>query len=265
MPSLSILVALLVASQKVLALDISNDVRNIRDVFGGNIHQVAARQNNDQTSTITSSAHLACATGDSASKYSSCSSSISEKIDKCNDDDIGCACRLANDGFGCLTSHCRSHTEAVCAGSVLLSRFCGAFKQPVPSFTDYTCPSSINAIVNSIIQTDIDRGIPSDVASLIPSGVLPSGAIPSNVFASDIPYFNEPQHPGPHHGSKTVGVADVSTSFIIAGPGPTGGAGRSGGALGLGLGLGREREGLNGFLGVGIVVAVAVGGLAAFL
>lgn len=70
-----------------------------------------------QSSTITSSATLACASGDAKSyvahsreqgmirtlthhsKYEFCSSSISSKIDECDDNDLACACTLANSGF----------------------------------------------------------------------------------------------------------------------------------------------------------------------
>ena len=52
---------------------------------------------------------------------------------------------------------------------------------------------------------------------------------------------------------------DVTETVIVAVPSQTGAAAKNG------MGMGKDGEVLNRFLGVGIVVAVTVAGLAAFL
>ncbi|KAF2657437.1 hypothetical protein K491DRAFT_714466 [Lophiostoma macrostomum CBS 122681] len=154
------------------------------------------------SSTITSSATLECATGEAQTRYESCSSSISSKIDQCDNSDLACACSHANTGFGydsssaspsptptplnprqdsnpipsCLTSYCNTHTEAVCAASYLLNNFCAAVSAPGPTLTDYTCPGSLTSLLASVIPTDIESLISSDVDN-----------IPSDM---PIPFFN---------------------------------------------------------------------------
>jgi hypothetical protein len=146
------------------------------------------------------------------SRYESCSSSVSSKIDECDDSDVACACSHANTGFGyvlplihllqpkqksdtccrCLTSYCHTQTEAVCAASYILNNFCAAVSEPGPTFTDYDCPGSLTSILASVIPTSIEAIISSNVNN-IPSGV-------------PIPFFNsnDPESAASSEGSKTT-------------------------------------------------------------
>lgn len=56
---------------------------------------------------------------------------------------------------------------------------------------------------------------------------------------------------------------DVTETVVVAVPSQTGAAAKNG--MGMGMGMGKDGEMLNRVLGGGIVVAVTVAGLAAFL
>ncbi|KAF2240294.1 hypothetical protein BU26DRAFT_589502 [Trematosphaeria pertusa] len=211
-----------------------------------------------QSSTITSSATLACASGDAKSKYEFCSSSISSKIDECDDNDLACACTLANSGFNCLTFYCPTHTEAVCAGSLALHNLCALVNAPQPILTHLSCPSTIPDLLATLIPSPFRSLIPSDVESLLPSDI--NSRIPTV-----IPFFNgeETGVTSTTDGGSGGGQTGSGTAMQV--PSQTGAAGANKGwTRGAGAGGGGEGEGLRVFLGVGIVVSIAVGWWAAY-
>ncbi|KAF2639057.1 hypothetical protein P280DRAFT_551095 [Massarina eburnea CBS 473.64] len=205
------------------------------------------------SSSITSSASLACATGETRTKYESCSSSISSEIDKCKDNDLVCACHLANSGFECLTSYCPTHTSAICQGSLVLQGLCGLAGATVPTLTHLSCPSSILDLLASLI--------PSNVASFLPSDI--NTRLPSNIpFWNGGDAFGIPQETAGTPGSpgSTTGTVKGSGTESPSAPKQTGGAGKGR------VGTGKMGAGLLGFLGVGVMVSVGIiGGLAAWL
>jgi len=202
----------------------------------------AQNDNEDHLRTITSSAFLSCSTGDAQTyvhalhpiyiqaslivcrRYEFCSSSISSKIDECKED-LGCACKFANQGFDCLTSYCPTHTQAVCEASLALSNICALVsctlvhsldptskpanptpqqvQQPGPTVKDLTCPSTVTNLLASLIPSNL----PLNLASYLPSAI--------NGIPSGIPVWNGPQQTV--DASQTAGAAGGKELGVVLG------------------------------------------------
>ncbi|KAF2730368.1 hypothetical protein EJ04DRAFT_567786 [Polyplosphaeria fusca] len=199
----------------------------------------ALAQESSTIGTITSSASLTCPTGEPKSKYDSCASSASAKIDDCDEDDLHCICNVANLGFSCLTSYCPTHTASVCAASYILDQACNFIHASVPSLTGISCVAS---------------DVPTAVQSLLT--LLSSAEETSRREGSS--------------ESTTSAAAVTRSSESISAPSSTG----AGNVVGVGFGRKRGATRMEGgggddgllevFLGMGIFVAVGVAGFAAY-
>lgn len=132
---------------------------------------------------------FSCDTGAPLSKYESCQSSVASHLDKCADNDGACACSLANSGFGCLTSWCPQFTPAVCGASYLFGEACSLASEPGPTFTQYSCPSTLAGYFSSdlaSILSGIITGAVTATTTTVTSGSVTSTIItaPSNTSKS---------------------------------------------------------------------------------
>ncbi|KAL5380143.1 hypothetical protein DPSP01_007946 [Paraphaeosphaeria sporulosa] len=208
-------------------------------------------EHDEAATTITSSASLACGTGKAMSQWNSCSASISREIDKCDANNLSCACSHANVGFDCLTSFCPSHTPDICKASLAIHGLCALANAPTPTLTGITCPSDVPDLLASFIPSGVRNLIPLALTELLPSNI-------NNNIPTDIPFWNGPGDPVRKGTSLSLALGDVIGAGL---PAATAVAKDNSGG---GIETGRVGS-LDRVLVVGIVVSVAVGGLSAWL
>ncbi|KAL5376557.1 hypothetical protein PMIN02_011762 [Paraphaeosphaeria minitans] len=200
----------------------------------------------EAATTITSSASLACATGEAKHQWDSCSASVSREIHKCGADDLSCACSHANVGLDCYTSFCPSHTPDICKASLAIHGLCALAKAPTPTLTGLTCPTHVPDLLASFIPSGVRNLISLALTDLMPSNI-------NNNIPTDIPFWNGPSDPVRKGTSLAMenGVGLPSATATAR----DSGSGNETGRIGS----------LDRVLVAGIVVSVAVGALSAWL
>ncbi|ORY17557.1 hypothetical protein BCR34DRAFT_583440 [Clohesyomyces aquaticus] len=218
----------------------------------------ALAQEAHSSPSVTQTTCLPCATGDAFAQWDSCSSSVSVQQETCSvninidSDAIYCACSAANAGFSCLKSYYPTNTEAICLASVYLDSAChlAGLDLPAAASTDssISCPATITNL-----WREYELGISSnvDVGSIIPFFGL-------SAYASG-QTLSMPATPTTQTSTTSVRYNISAPKVTNAGTGVFGGLSPRKGTKG------EEWDAVRVFLGFGILVAVLVAGMSAFL